>query len=455
MKYNNIFHEDPQKLHVNTEDNRNYFIPFSENTNPFEERESSNRFMLLNGTWNFKFYNSFLDIEEDFLDTDFLGTISVPSNWQLNGYDKPMYLNVRYPIPYNPPYVPDQNPVGVYQRNFKVDLSDGFERFLNFEGVDSCFYLYINNQFVGYSQVTHMTSEFNITKYLVDGENSIVVMVLKWCDGTYFECQDKWRMSGIIRDVYILSRPMERIHNYRVITNLNETYDSASIELDVNVSTCVKAKLYDETDSLVSEAFVNNKTAIFEIKSPILWNAENPYLYKLILETKYEKIGEKIGIRDIRVENGCVLVNGTMIKLKGVNRHDSDPVTGAYISKKQMVTDLYLMKQHNINAIRTSHYPNAPIFLNLCDELGFYLIDEADLECHGSVEASQTMDNNGDYSGIALAVNVKEFEKEILNRMDLMISRDINHPSIIFWSLGNESGYSKAMGKRQLDISNL
>jgi beta-galactosidase len=445
MKYNNVFHENPEKLHVNTEPNRNYFIPFSSNTNPFEEREKSNYFTLLNGAWNFKFYNSFLDIEDDFLATGFSGTIPVPANWQLNGYDKPMYLNVRYPIPYNPPYVPDENPVGIYQRNFNVDISDGFERFLNFEGVDSCFYLYINNQFVGYSQVTHMTSEFNITKYLVDGENSVVVMVLKWCDGTYFECQDKWRMSGIIRDVYILSRPRERISNYRVITNLNEAYDGANIEVTVKANTGVKAKLYDATDSLVSEAFVKDEKASFEIKSPVLWNAESPYLYKLILETEHETIGEKIGIRDIKVEKGCVLVNGVAIKFKGVNRHDSDPITGAYISKKQMLKDLYLMKQHNINAIRTSHYPNAPIFLQLCDELGFYIIDEADLECHGSVDASQTMDNNGDYSGIALAVNVKEFEKTILDRIDLMISRDINRPSIIFWSLGNESGYSKAM----------
>jgi beta-galactosidase len=444
MISNMIFHEDPKSLHVNTEPNRNYFIPFSENVNPFQARENSHRFLLLNGTWNFRFYDSFLDIEDDFFNIGFSESIIVPSNWQLYGYDKPMYVNIRYPIPYNPPYVPDENPVGIYQKKFIVDLSDGLEKFLNFEGVDSAFYLYINNEFVGYSQVSHMTSEFNITEYLVDGENSITVIVLKWCDGTYLECQDKWRMSGIIRDVYILSRPKERIKNYRVTTKLSENYDIADIGLTVKANTEVIAKLFDAKDNLLSEAFVKDEKANFQIKAPMLWNAETPYLYKLILATEHETIGEKIGVRSINVENGCVLVNGIAVKFKGVNRHDSDPITGAYISKEQMLKDVLLMKQHNINAIRTSHYPNAPVFLQLCDELGFYLIDEADIEAHGSVEASHTTDNNGDYSGIALVANLKEFDKAILDRIDLMVSRDINRPSVIFWSLGNESGYSKA-----------
>ena len=447
MKQNIIFHEDPEKLHVNTESNRNYFLPFSKNTDPFETRENSNQFLLLNGTWNFRFYDSFLDIEDNFLDIGFLENITVPSNWQLYGYDKPMYVNIRYPIAYNPPYVPDQNPVGLYQRKFNVDLSDGFQKFLNFEGVDSCFYLYINNEFVGYSQVTHMTSEFNITKYLVDGENSITVMVLKWCDGTYLECQDKWRMSGIMRDVYILSRPKERITNYRVVTNYKQSCDCVDIELTVKANTSVIAKLFDANDNLLLESSIKDGNANFEIKSPVLWNAESPYLYKLVLQTEQETIGEKIGVRNIKVENGCVLINGVAVKFKGVNRHDSDPLTGAYISREQMLKDLLLMKQHNINAIRTSHYPNAPIFLNLCDELGFYLINEADIEAHGSVEASHTTDNNGDYSGIALVANIKEYEKSILDRIDLMISRDINRPSVIFWSMGNETGYSKTFEK--------
>lgn len=445
MKQDILYHENPEKLHINTEPNRNYFIPFSKNADPFKDKEESDRFLLLNGTWNFRYYKSTLDLEDNFLDKDYFDTIVVPSNWQLHGYDKPMYLNIRYPIPYNPPYVLDENPVGLYHRKFIVNLTDGFEHFLNFEGVDSCFYLYINNKFVGYSQVTHMTSEFNVTKYLVDGENDIAVMVLKWCDGTYLECQDKWRLSGIIRDVYILSRPKERVNHYRVVTNFDQSNDKVNIKLMTKANTSVMAKLFDEKGNLLSEALIKEGIANFIIESPKLWSAENPYLYKLILQTEQETIGEKIGVRNIKVENGCILINGVAVKFKGVNRHDSNPLTGSCVSKEDMLNDLFLMKQHNINAIRTSHYPNAPIFLQLCDELGFYLIDEADFESHGSVEASHTTDNNGDYSGIALVANIKEFEKAILDRMDLMVSRDINRPCIILWSMGNEGGYSKAL----------
>lgn len=442
-----VFHEDPQKLHVNTEPNRNYFIPFPTDANPFEAREKSERFTLLNGEWSFQYYDSVSDIEDNFLDTGLDETIAVPSNWQLKGHGKPMYVNTRYPIPYNPPYVPDKNPAGVYRRNFEMHSANDFEYFLNFEGVDSCFYLYVNGRFVGYSQVTHMTSEFNITPYLADGVNTVTAVVLKWCDGTYLECQDKWRMSGIIRDVYLLSRPKERISRYRVVTRLNEGFDKAEIEVSVCSNTPTHFKLFDQAGIQLSEAQAVEGKASFEIHKPILWSAESPYLYRLILETEQEKIGEKIGVREIRTENGCVKINGVAVKFKGVNRHDSDPVTGFCISKEQMLKDLYLMKRHNINAIRTSHYPNAPIFLQLCDELGFYLIDEADMEAHGSVDASQTIENNGDYSGIALLANREEYEKAILDRIDLMISRDINRPSVIFWSLGNESGYSKAFEK--------
>jgi beta-galactosidase len=445
MKY--FFHEDPEKLHVNTEPNRNYFIPFSKTADPFADRENSDYFLLLNSNWNFRYYSSFLDVEEEFLTSEYKDMIPVPSNWQLHGYDKPMYLNIRYPIPYNPPYVPDENPAGIFKRTFRVGLAEGFEHFLNFEGVDSCFYLYINDIFVGYSQVSHMTSEFNITKYLTDGENSITVMVLKWCDGTYLECQDKWRMSGIMRDVYIVTRPRVRINNYRVITAYDTINNRVRIELTVKSNTPVKAVLYDMEGIELTETSVDREMAVFEIDSPIPWSAEKPYLYKLVLQTEEETIGEKIGVRDIRSEHGCVRINGVAVKFKGVNRHDSNPVTGAYITKENMLEDLLLMKQHNINAIRTSHYPNAPVFLQLCDELGFYVINEADIEAHGSVEASHTTDNNGDYSGIALLANRKEYEKPIFDRIDLMITRDINRPSIIFWSMGNESGYSKAFEK--------
>lgn len=440
-----FYHENPEQLHIHTEPDRNYFIPFSESVFPGEERELSDRFQLLNGVWNFKYYESFTELGEDFMETEFTDKIPVPSNWQLHGYDKPMYLNIRYPIPYDPPFVPDENPVGLYQRVFTVDLTDGFERFLNFEGVDSCFYLYINKRFVGYSQVSHMTSEFNITPYLVNGENSITVAVLKWCDGTYLECQDKWRMSGIIRDVYILSRPVNKITDYCITTSYDAAANTGKIEILINADTPVEAVLFDAMENVLSEAAMTREgKAVIEVPSPRLWNAEKPYLYKLLLKTKAETIREDVGIRTVEIKDGCVQVNGTAVKLKGVNRHDSSPVTGAVVSKEDMTKDLMLMKRHNINAVRTSHYPNAPQFLQLCDKLGFYVIDEADIESHGSVEASHTTDNQGDYSGIALLANNERYEKAILDRVKMMVARDRNHTSVLFWSLGNESGYSKA-----------
>jgi beta-galactosidase len=449
VNQNHFYHEDPQQLHINTERNRNYFIPFSPEQVAFEPREQSSRFFLLNGQWNFRYYESYGDLEENFLETNEYAMIPVPSNWQLHGYDVPQYTNIRYPIPYDPPFVPDRNPTGVYKRDYIVDLSDGYERFLNFEGVDSCFYLYVNNQFVGYSQVSHMTSEFNITPYLVSGTNSITVVVLKWCDGTYLEDQDKWRMSGIFRDVYVLTRPRNKIEGFQITSKLYDSYNKANISVDVKANTEVTVKLFDQSGECMGQKCLGEGETIatFRVEHPTLWNAENPYLYQVTLETEEEIIGEKVGLRDIAVHNGVILLNGAAIKFKGVNRHDSDPVTGAVISREQMLVDLYLMKQHNINSIRTSHYPNSPIFLQLCDELGFYVMDEADLESHGSVEAAHTQDNNGDYSGIALLTVRDDYEKAILDRIDLMISRDINRPCVLLWSLGNEAGYSKHMEK--------
>jgi beta-galactosidase len=446
---NTLYHEDPQQLHINTENNRNYFIPFAPEQDAFASREQSSRCFLLNGLWNFRYYDSFGDLEENFLKIREYSEIPVPSHWQLHGYDIPQYTNIHYPIPYDPPYVPDQNPTGVYNRQFTVDLSDGYERFINFEGVDSCFYLYINDQFAGYSQVSHMTSEFNITRYLVGGTNSITVVVLKWCDGTYLEDQDKWRMSGIFRDVYLLSRPHHRIQGFHITSRLYKDYTKADLTIDVTANTDVTVKLFDESGLFLAEKRLQDgeSTAVFHLDHPRLWHAEHPYLYKVTLETKDEIIGEKAGLRDIAVHNGAVLLNGVAIKFKGVNRHDSDPVTGAVISREQMLVDLYLMKQHNINSIRTSHYPNSPIFLQLCDELGFYVIDEADLESHGCVEAAHTQEMSGDYSGIALLVARDDYAKAIIDRVDLMITRDFNRPSVLFWSLGNEAGYSKNMEK--------
>lgn len=431
-----VFHEDPNTLHIGTLAEHCYFIPFGKEQNAFRNRETSCFFELLNGDWGFRYYDSIIDLEDDFPAIKAEKTIPVPSNWQLHGYDRAQYTNVVYPIPYDPPYVPDDIPVGIYSRNYSY-TPDGMRKLLCFEGVDSCFYLYINGSFAGYSQVAHATAEFDITDYLAEGDNNITVAVLKWCDGTYLEDQDKFRLSGIFRDVYILSRPVERLESYRVTADANG-------KLCVSVKgSAAKIKLYD-CETIIAEGEASEDSP-FEaiVENIVLWNAERPYLYSLILETETERIGERVGFRSVCIDNGVLKVNGRHIKIRGVNRHDSYPESGYYATAEQMHKDLLLMKAHNINSVRTSHYPNSPVFYRLCDELGLYVIDEADLEMHGCVDAYNDLRwswDNG-YNGIALLASDERFRKAIVDRARLLVSRDINRPSVIFWSLGNESGY--------------
>ena len=447
-----VYHENPDIFHVNTLPNHCYFVPFAMGQNPFESRQKSKRFELLNGRWSFSYYSSLIDLPDDFAEVKFSQEvlkkgkkIPVPSNWQLHGYDKAQYTNVDYPIPYNPPFVPDENPVGVYYKTYNYKADD-LERILCFEGADSCIYLYVNGKFAGFSEVSHHTSEFNITPLLDEGENIITVAVLKWCFGTYFEDQDKIRLSGIFRDVYVLSRPKKRITDYRIKTILKSGPSRAAgtagtAELTVYGSDA-QVELAAPDGKVIFEGGAK-KGEVLKIKvaSPILWSAETPVLYKLTLKTKDEVIGEEVGFRNITVENGVLKINGKAIKFRGSNRHDSYPDTGYVASIEQLENDLRLMKQHNINAIRTSHYPNAPVFYKLCDKYGFYVIDEADLEMHGSVSVNNTAHWDwSDYSGIALAASNKMFYKGILDREQICLARDINRPCVIFWSMGNESG---------------
>lgn len=441
-----IYHEDPQQLHINTLSKHCYFIPFGINQNPFEDREKSCRFELLNGDWDFRYYDSIIDMDDDFINMPYDKKIPVPSNWQLHGYDKPQYTNVCYPIPYDPPYVPDDIPVGVYSRSYNY-TADSLDRILVFEGVDSCIYLYVNGRFVGYSQVSHSTSEFDITPFLIDGENNITAAVLKWCDGTYLEDQDKFRLSGIFRDVYILSRPQKRIEDYTVKTVLSQENNEADIILTVHGNNA-EAELCDADGNLIATTTVqDNSPAVIHIDDAKLWSAEAPYLYSLTIISGDEKIGERVGLRRVSVENGVVKINGRAVKFKGVNRHDSYPDTGYYASVGQMKKDIVLMKKHNINAIRTSHYPNSPLFYRLCDEYGLYVIDEADMESHGCVEVYNNFrwDTEGGYNGIALLASDKRFTKAITDRAESLVKRDINRPCVVFWSLGNESGYGTNM----------
>lgn len=439
-----VFHEDLQQLHVGTLGKRCYFIPFAPGQDPFAARGNSSRMRLLNGDWDFRYYSSIIDLEDDFTALPGNTTIPVPSNWQLHGFDVPQYTNVSYPIPFDPPYVPDDIPVGVYSRDYS-HVPDEMRRILVFEGVDSCVYLYVNGEFVGYSQVSHSMQEFDITPFLKEGNNRITAAVLKWCDGTYLEDQDKIRLSGIFRDVYILSRPEERLEDYRIATRLSGNNSRAELEF-TPVGISAHCRLSDMTGVTVAEFdAAAGATARVEISAPQLWNAERPYLYSLTITAGDEVIGEQVGFRSVTAENGVVKINGVPVKFRGVNRHDSYPDTGYYAPVERMLKDLTLMKRHNINAVRTSHYPNAPQFYQLCDRLGFYVIDEADMESHGCVTVYNDLKWTRGYDGIALIASDERFLRAITDRAESLVKRDINRPCVVFWSLGNESGWGTNM----------
>lgn len=434
------YHENTDILHLGTCAPRCDYIPFAPGEDPFAGRYDTARCTLLNGQWGFAFYDGPAFLPENWIDLPTDGVMPVPGNWQLNGADKPAYVNVRYPIPYDPPYVPVENPTGVYRRTIDVEMCAGMRYYLTFEGVDSCFYLYINRKFVGYSQVTHNISEFDVTDYLVSGENELTMLVLKYCDGTYLEDQDKFRLTGIIRDVYLLARPEAHIRDYVVRTQIGQ--DEAQIYVEIEANCAVSATLYAPSGECIGRAAMENGKVCFTVADPVLWNAEQPKLYRIVLETEQEKIGDTIGLRTVEVRNGVFCINGVPVKLRGVNRHESDPVTGSCVSREQALRELKLMKQFNVNTIRTSHYPPRAEVLRLCDELGFYVVDEADNESHGSVETCRSGETYHNYSGIALLVNRPEFEKPFRDRVMGMVARDRNRPCVIMWSMGNECGYS-------------
>ncbi len=435
-----IFHEDPKSLHIGTQPDHCWFVPFAKGEDAFATKENSSRVEMLNGEWSFRYYESVIDLEDDFINVVFKNTIPVPSNWQLHGYDKPQYTNVCYPITYDPPYVPDDNPVGVYRRGYFYE-PDGYQRLLTFEGVDSCLYLFINNEFVGYTQVSHAFSEFDITPFLKAGDNTITAAVLKWCDGTYLEDQDKIRMSGIFRDVYVVSRSKAGILDYTVTTSLED--DSAEFMLEIKGCDAQIRLTSPDGELICSGTVSENSPFKTTIEGPQLWSAETPFLYELLIETDDECIGEKVGIREIRCENGIVIFNNTPIKLLGANRHDSYPESGYYASEEQMRKDLAMMKQHNMNTVRTSHYPNSPLFYRLCDEYGLYVVAEADFESHGCVEVYNDFKWSKGYDGIALLAKEPSFKEAIVDRARKLVIQHRNRPSIIFWSLGNESGYGE------------
>ena len=444
------YYEDLSVLHENTMPARAYFIPASKRMdNLVEHREESDRMQLLNGTWKFQYFNSIYDVQEPFFEKDYdtenFDEIQVPSVWQMAGYDTHQYTNIRYPFPFDPPYVPQDIPCGTYAHTFVYHKDENAPKaFLNFEGVDSCFYVWINGSYVGYSQVSHMTSEFDITDLLRDGENSIAVLVMKWCDGSYLEDQDKFRMSGIFRDVYILKRPKQAISDYHIKTRIEDMLAKVEIEMKFYSSLNVKISIEDRNGAVVALGSIAEEgTAVLEIASPELWNTENPYLYKLILETENEVIVDHIALRKIEIKDQVIYLNGQKIKFRGVNRHDSDPVTGFTINPEQITTDLTLMKQHNFNAIRSSHYPNAPFFYEMCDKYGFMVIDEADIEAHGPfmIYRKEDTDYNRFKRWNEKIADDPVWEEAIVDRVKLMVERDKNRFCIVMWSMGNESAY--------------
>lgn len=411
-------YERLDKISENREPQRAYYIPYDtlEKALAGDKRESK-FYRLLNGDWNFKYFESELDIPEQIEEWD---TIPVPSCWQLHGYDQIGYTNVNYPIPVNPPYVPDMNPCGIYNTSFLIEGDwENRKTYIVFEGVCSCIYLYINGQYVGYSQGSHLQAEFEISKYVRPGENELTAKVFKWCSGSYLEDQDFFRFSGIFRDVYLLSREENHIKDVKVTADCRAISVSAS-----------EYEIYDAENQIA------------DLTCPILWNAENPYLYTVVIKGETEYIPIKVGMREINISDKFeLLVNGVSVKIKGVNHHDTNGNKGYVLSDEELKNDLVKMKELNINAVRMSHYPPTPEFLNMCDEMGFYVIDETDIEMHGFVSRNTGYAwDDREYPDEWISC-IPEWEDSFIDRAERMYERDKNHACVIMWSTGNESGH--------------
>ncbi|WP_121603848.1 beta-galactosidase subunit alpha [Virgibacillus sp. Bac332] len=425
--------------------------------------EYTHHFKSLNGLWDFLFLSapeySPVGFEQINHDRSSWDSIQVPSNWQMEGYGKMHYSDVWYHFPIRPPYVPSDNPTGIYHRKFSIDttwLKD--DVILRFHGVDSAFHIWINGEMVGYSKGARMTSEFTITPYVMDGKNEITVRVYQWSDGTYLEDQDMWWLSGIFRDVELYTQPKSGIEDFKVETNVKDQFSKGELLVSGSIrgwqeNIRIQYELVNDQQETVAlgNQCIGERFIIKEIiPQPELWSAESPYLYTLHLtvlldDQVIEVIPQQIGFRHIEIKGKTFTVNGVAIKLKGVNRHDFHPATGRVVSKEDMLQDILLMKQHNINAIRTAHYPNHPYLYTLCDTYGIYVVDEADLECHGF-----ELTNNFNWIS-----DNPLWEDMYVDRLIRMVHRDKNHPSIIMWSLGNESGFGhnfKVMAKHCKDI---
>ena len=417
----------------------------------------------LNGEWDFKFIENHNTYNEEFYSSDFTAAewdkIRVPSNWQLEGFGSPHYTNVNYPFPVDPPKVPSDNPAGLYRRHFYISSEQEDEQnIIRFEGVDSAFYLWLNGEYIGYSQGSRLSAEFDISEQLQYGEdNLLAVKVIKWSDGSYLEDQDMWWLSGIFRDVYLYSQPFFQIEDFKIESEFTRNMREGIINFDFEVLSYhkfipegakIKINLYDqginaaektiELSELKKERLNKFKTEL-QIENPRPWSAEDPYLYQLEIKLfnhqgeKIQTIRQKTAFRTVEIKDAQLLVNGEPIMIRGVNRHDFDPKMGRTVSREKMEEDILLMKKHNINAVRTAHYPNHPYFYELCDKYGLYVLAETDIETHG-------MDPVGRWDEFA---DSPEWRGAFLDRMERMVDHYKNHPSIIIWSLGNESGFGE------------
>ena len=419
--------------------------------------QHSSQLRSLNGKWQFAWFAAPEAVPESWLTSDLpqADIINVPSNWQMDGYDAPIYTNVTYPIPVNPPYVPAQNPTGCYSLTFNIEdawLEEGQTRII-FDGVNSAFHLWCNGRWVGYGQDSRLPSEFDLSDYLLRGENRLAVMVLRWSDGSYLEDQDMWRMSGIFRDVSLLHKPTTQIRDLRINTRFNDDFSRATLEAEVRVggneSEDLRVTLqlwegetlsHETTSPLGSEiidergAYHDRVTLRLSVEKPALWSAETPNLYRAVVQLHtaggvlIEAEACDVGFRQVCIENGLLLLNGKPLLIRGTNRHEHHPVNGQVMDEATMVQDILLMKQNNFNAVRCSHYPNHPLWYTLCDRYGLYVVDEANIETHGMVPMNRLTDDPAWLPAMS-------------QRVTRMVQRDRNHPSIIIWSLGNESGH--------------
>ncbi|MCF7855633.1 MAG: hypothetical protein K9N51_12600, partial [Candidatus Pacebacteria bacterium] len=454
--------QNPAVVHRHREAPHASFIPFSNAESALRGSPGQSPWVMeLNGHWKFRFCTAPETTPPNFhapsFDDSDWDSIPVPCSWQTEGYGHPHYTNVSYPFPVDPPRIPNENPTGVYRRTFMIPKTwDGRRVLLHFKGVDSAFYVWVNGLMAGFSKGSRVPAEFDISEYARIGTNTVAVQVMQWSDGSYLEDQDMWWLSGIFRDVTLFAVPQIHIRDFAVRTELDSDYRDAVFRLhgeirnrtsDTERGASLEAQLLDAAGRTILAKPVRvainapaNSDTTFElvtkVTNPRKWTAETPYLYRLLLVLK-DKTGNplqatscNVGFRSVELRNGNLLVNGIPVIFKGVNRHDHDPERGKAVSMGKMLHDILLMKQHNINTVRTSHYPNDARFYDLCDYYGMYVVDEADVECHGMGAA-------GDWNRLS---NDPAWEAAYVDRMARMVERDKNHPSIVMWSLGNEAG---------------